>query len=190
MKHMRDIERAFIIGQSEEDVTTGSYPRRTTAGVLSQITTNVTDAGGNINYQTWVDFAKDVFRYGEANTRLLLSSAELVTALDLMAHNTYFTMQGETVHGVAVKRIMTSHGDFLVVRHKQFNEMGLAGYGIALDMSDVKYRFLQGRDTKFEADIQLPGDDVFKDQYMTECGLEFPLEQRSGVIKGITGFAP
>lgn len=190
MKHMRDIERAFIVGQKKEDVVTGSYPRRATAGALSFITTNVSDVGGAINYQSWVDFAKDVFRYGESTTRLLLCSAEAISAIDLMAHNQYFAMTPENVHGVNVKRVMTSHGDLLVVRHKQFNEMGLAGYALALDMQDVRYRFLRGRDSKFESDIQLPGADVFTDQYLTEAGLEFPLEERSGYLKGITGFAP
>lgn len=190
MKHMRDIERAMIVGQQKEDVTTGSYPRRAMGGALSFIQTNVTDVGGTINYQTWVDFAASVFRYGDSKTRLLLCSAEVISAIDLMSHNEYFTMSAETVHGVAVKRIMTSHGDFLVVRHKQFNEMGLAGYAIALDMQDVRYRFLNGRDTMFEPDIQQPGDDILKDQYLTECSLEFPLEERSGVLKGVTGFAP
>lgn len=190
MKHMRDIERAFLMGQPKEDVS-GNYPRRQTAGALYFIQSNVTNVpGGNINYQTWVDFSKDVFRYGESNTRLLLCSAEAVSAIDLMAHNEYFAYNPETVFGVNVKRVMTSHGDLLVVRHKQFNDMGLAGYAVALDMADVKYRFLQGRDTSFEPDIQQPGDDVMTDQYLTECGLEFPLEERSGVLKGITGFAP
>lgn len=192
MKHMRDIERAFILGQPKEDVTLGNYARRATAGVLYYITTNVSTVGGGgtLNYQTWVDFAEDVFRYGESSTRLLLSSAEVVSAIDMMAHNTYFTMAEETVHGVKVKRVVTSHGDFLVVRHKQFGEMGLNGYGIALDMQDVRYRYLRGRDTMFEPDIQQPGDDVMTDQYLTEAGLEFPLEERSGVLKGVTGFAP
>lgn len=192
LKHMRDIERAFIQGQPKED-TSGTYARRQTAGVLYHLTTNITNVasgGGTINYQTWVDFAKDVFRYGESNTRLLLCSAEVVSAISLMAHNEYFTMSEETVHGVKVNRVVTPHGDFLVVRHKQFNEMGLAGYALALDMQDVKYRYLRGRDTMFEPDIQTPGDDVMTDQYLTECGLEFPLEQRSGVLKGVTGFAP
>lgn len=191
LKHMRDIERAFILGQPKEDVS-GSYPRRQTAGVLYFLTTNVTTVAspGNINYDTWVTFAKDVFRYGESRTRLLLCSAEAISAVALMAHNQYFTMSEETVHGVKVNRVVTPHGDFLLVRHKQFNEMGLNGYAIALDMQDVRYRFLRGRDTSFEPDIQQPGDDVMTDQYLTECGLEFPLEERSGVLKGITGFAP
>lgn len=189
LKHMRDIERAFILGQPKEDVS-GSYPRRATGGALHFIQSNVVNAGGNINYQTWVDFAEDVFRYGDSPSRLLLASAEVVSAIDLMAHNEYFSQNPENVFGVNVKRITTSHGDFLLTRHKQFGDMGLAGYALALDMQDVKYRFLQGRDTRFFADIQLPGDDVMKDQYLTECGLEFPLEQRSGVLKGVTGFAP
>lgn len=190
MKHMRDIERAFLIGQPNEDVTTYSYPTRTTGGATYWIQTNVKNPNGTINYQDWVDFAAAVFRYGESHTRLLLCSAEVITALDMMANNKYFAFTPENVYGVAVKRIMTSHGDFLAVRHKQFSEMGLAGFALALDMQDVRYRFLRGRDSKFEADIQLPGADVFTDQYTTEAGLEFPLEEKSGLMKGVTGFAP
>ncbi len=191
LKHMRDIERALILGQPKEDVTTGSYPRRSTGGVLYHITTNVEDrsgSGGGLNYQVWTEWAESVFRYGESKTRLVLASAEVITAVDMMANDKYFAKTPEEVYGVRTMRIATSHGDFLLVRHKQFGDMGLNGYAIALDMQDVNYRFMRGRDTKFFSDIQTPGDDLMKDQYLTECGLEFPLEERSGVLKGVTGY--
>ncbi|MGW8177714.1 MAG: SU10 major capsid protein [bacterium] len=37
----------------------------------------------------------------------------------------------------------------------------------------VKYRPMKGRDTKFEDNIQLPGADQKKGQWITECGAEF-----------------
>ena len=190
LKHMRDMERAFIVGQPKEDVTTGSYARRSTGGILYFISTNVTDAAGTINYATWVNFAKSAFRYGESKTRLLLCSAEVVSAIALMAHNQYFAMTPEKTYGVSTNRITTPYGDFLVVYHKQFSEMGLAGYAISLDMADVAYRPLRGRDTKLSLDVQANDSDIHKDQLLTEAGLAAPLEERQAVLKGVTGFAP
>ena len=195
LKHMRDMERAFIVGQPKEDVTTGSYARRSTGGILYFISTNVTDVSvggvpGNINYASWVNFAKAAFRYGDSKTRLLLCSAEVVSAIALMAHNQYFAMTPEKTYGVSTNRITTPYGDFLVVYHKQFSEMGLSGYAISLDMADVAYRPLAGRDTKLSLDVQANDADLHKDQLLTECGLSAPLEERQAVLKGVGGFAP
>lgn len=189
MKHMRDIERQMIQGQPKE-ITTGTHPQRQTGGVRWFIQTNVTNVAGTINYATFENFAKDVFRFGNSDTRLLLVGGTAMSALDLMAANELISFTPDTVFGVSIKRIVTGHGDFLVVRHKQFDDMGLGGEAIALDMEDVRYRFLRGRDTRMFTNIQEDGEDAMKDQFLTECGLQFPLEETSGRLTGITGFAP
>ena len=43
---------------------------------------------------------------------------------------------------------------------------------IILDMSEIKYRCMQGRDTQLIRDIQAPDFDGVKHMYMTDCGLE------------------
>jgi hypothetical protein len=189
LKHMRDIERAFIQHQPNEDVS-GNTATRSTGGINYWIQSNVNNVNGTMNYATWTDFIAEVFRYGSTNSRLLIVSRAVSVAIDLMAHNEYFTFEPANVYGVDVMKITSASGTLLVVRHKMLEEMGLPGWAAAIDLEDVKYCYMKGRDTFMETNIQLPGDDKFKDQYISEVGLEFPLEQRHGKLVGVTGFAP
>lgn len=56
------------------------------------------------------------------------------------------------------------------------------GYCYAVELEDVVYRYLQNRDVQMETDIQHPGDDSYKDQYICEVGCEF----HENLIKSIT----
>ncbi len=188
LKHMRDIERAFIQHQPNEDVS-GATAIRSTGGLNYWIQSNVNNVNGTMNYATWTDFIAEVFRYGSVNTRVLIVSRAVSVAIDQMAHNEYFTFTPENIYGVDVMKIVSASGTLLVVRHKMLEEMGLKGWAAAIDIEDLKYCFMAGRDTSLETNIQLPGDDKYKDQLLSEVGLEFPLEQRHGKLVGVTGFA-
>jgi hypothetical protein len=58
---------------------------------------------------------------------------------------------------------------------------------ILLDFGVIRRRNLNNRDTSISTNIQPPDADYRLDQYLTECGLEFGLERRHGVLKGIVG---
>ena len=60
------------------------------------------------------------------------------------------------------------------------------GYGIVIDPENVKYRPLQGRDTKLETNIQANDENQRKDQYITEAGLEVRLPKTHAVLTGVT----
>jgi hypothetical protein len=60
------------------------------------------------------------------------------------------------------------------------------GYAFAIELEDLVYRYLQNRDVQMETDIQHPGDDYYKDQYLAEVGMEFHNEQKHGVLTGVT----
>ena len=53
---------------------------------------------------------------------------------------------------------------------------------IILDMGELKFRYLQGRDTQLIRDIQAPDFDGVK--HMTECGLEMTQAKVHHRIKG------
>ena len=61
------------------------------------------------------------------------------------------------------------------------------GYAFALKLDEMVYRFLQNRDVTMEADIQHPGDDFVKDQYICEMGFEFHNQEKHGLLTGVTG---
>jgi len=60
------------------------------------------------------------------------------------------------------------------------------GYAFAIELEDCVYRYLTNRDVTMETDIQNPGDDFYKDQYICEVGMEFHNEQKHGKLTGVT----
>jgi len=56
-------------------------------------------------------------------------------------------------------------------------------------MDYVYYRPLRGRDTKLRANIQENDRDGWKDEYMTEFGMELRLEKAHAIVKGVTAGA-
>lgn len=55
---------------------------------------------------------------------------------------------------------------------------------VILDLPHVKYRHMEGRDTKLQKNIQTPDFDGVKHQYLTECGLELTQGKVHSIIKG------
>jgi hypothetical protein len=86
------------------------------------------------------------------------------------------------------------HGTINIVKDVLLENAGSAsntsyfgGYAYGVELENLSYRFLQNRDILLETDIQNPGDDLYKDQYICEVGLEFRLEKTMGKLTGVTG---
>jgi hypothetical protein len=86
------------------------------------------------------------------------------------------------------------HGTINLVKDVMLEYMGSAsstsyygGYAYGVELENLAYRYLQNRDVVLETEIQNPGDDIFKDQYICEVGLEFRLEKTMGGLTGVTG---
>ena len=52
---------------------------------------------------------------------------------------------------------------------------GLDTYLCVMDMAHIRYRYMKGRDTKYEAELEENGLDGVKSGYITECGSRDPL---------------
>ncbi len=62
-----------------------------------------------------------------------------------------------------------------------------AGYGFALALEELTYRYLQNRDVQLETDIQANGDDSYRDQYICEISLEMHQPPMHAKLYGVTG---
>ena len=62
----------------------------------------------------------------------------------------------------------------------------LAGQAYLLDMESFRYRFMEGRDTQLQTNIQAPDVDGEVDQYISEVGLERKQAPRHAMLKGVT----
>lgn len=189
IEHKRSIERAFLYSKAGED-TSGSQPRRITAGIINRISTNSTDAGGALTETEFNTFMRQIMRYG--SKRKLLLAAPLVTSvLNTFAAGKVQITQKEKTYGVDVTTFTGPFGALRLATHWELEGAVYGGYAVAIDLENVRYRYLSNskanRDSRVHENIQPNDVDTRKDEWRTECGLEVTLEETMGELTGVTG---
>ncbi len=187
--HMGDIERAMFFGKRHEANGATASPTRFTGGLLNQIT-NVTDGasfGATANTITEKEFDRllieTIFAFGSSE-KVAFCGARVISNLMEIGKNRWQPTQIDNAYGVSLTRYTTYAGDLLVYMHPMFRQTGMTEEMIILDMGELKFRYLQGRDTQLIRDIQAPDFDGVKHMYMTECGLEMTQAKVHHRIKG------
>lgn len=190
IEHMKDIELAFLFGKASVD-TSGSQPRRTTGGVIPQITTNVTAAGGALSEASFWAALRPAFRYG-SKRKTMFASPLVVSVLNGYARGKVQVVnQRDNTYGVNVTQYQSPHGLLNVVNHDLLEGSIYGGYAVIVDMEQAKYRYLANskgsRDTHLRTNIQAPDADTRKDEFLTECGLALGQQKTHALLTGITG---
>ena len=187
--HMGDIERAMFFGKRHEANGSTASPTRFTGGLLNQIT-NVTDGasfGATANTITEKEFDRllieTIFAFGSSE-KVAFCGARVISNLMEIGKNRWQPTQIDNAYGVSLTRYTTYAGDLLVYMHPMLSQTGMTEEMIILDMGELKFRYLQGRDTQLIRDIQAPDFDGVKHMYMTECGLEMTQAKVHHRIKG------
>jgi len=204
IEHKRAIELAFLFGNASATADASSVGYlRTTKGLFNWITTNVTNAGGPITESEMETFLRGLFRYQAQTgpqTKILLASPIMISALNFWAKNALQVRSDEKVYGMRVATYRSGHGDLDFVRHWLLGDfstgdtgtsplLSWSGYSFAVDPANLRYRFLQNLDTKLHTDIQAKTEEYSLDEYRTHAGLELQLEKTHGILSYVTGFA-
>ncbi len=186
--HEVEMERQYLFGEPfEQTTTTGG--RWASGGIDHFISTNRYDAGGTLDYATFLDFAQQVFRYGNQSMRLMLAAPIIISAIDAMAATRLFTKVEGTVFGVRINKVQTSHGEFALVKHVLLSETSFFNErAFALDMDMMQDRIFTNANTKLRMGIQNNSVDGEEHEYLTHKGLQFQNEEASGVITNVTSF--
>jgi hypothetical protein len=190
IEHAKDLEYAFLFGK--RDATTVSNAElRTTGGIVNQITTHSTDAGGTLSEDEWNAFMATVMRYNTTKNALMLASATVVSALNKFPASKQITKNDETTYGMNVTRFASPFGAVNLVYHPLLEGAKYGGYAIVLDLDSVAYRYLAAngvsRDTKLLPNRQENDRDGRMSEYLTESGPEWGTEARHGILTGVTG---
>lgn len=184
IEHLVDMERAFLFGERKEDAT-GTTPKRTTRGLLKFLSQNNMDAGGALTEWEFETFCQSVFRYG-SKKKLLLASPILVSVINTFGRNRLQMLPNDKTYGISLTRFLSAHGELLIAKHNLLEGAIYGGYGIAIDPENIKYRYLEGRDTKLRTDIQQNDADAFEDEYLTEAGIQVMQPKTHGVLTNVT----
>jgi hypothetical protein len=187
-EHALDIERAFWFGQMKYDITgTQAHPRRSTGGIDEFITAGnsyVQNQGGALTAPDMNTFLREGFTYGNS-TKMLFAGGIVLQAINEIARGQILTKTGDTTYGVRISEWQTPFGIVNIVHNPLFVEE-LAGQAYLLDMESFRYRFMEGRDTQLQTNIQAPDVDGEVDQYISEVGLERKQAPRHALLKGVT----
>lgn len=184
--HSTAIEMAAMFGKSYETTGSGGKPIRYTGGlsafIAAQSTHDIATAMiGATGINTWIDTVYTVFNWNGSGTsgsdeRIVLCGNGAMNAINKASVAAGTVQFGEVVkvYGMNLTKLVVPQGTFYFKSHPLMNQHPrYTGSMYIINPPGIRYRPLQGRDTKTEDNIQTPGTDAKEGQWLTECGFEF-----------------
>jgi hypothetical protein len=181
-----DMERAFFFGRRSLSTVNGR-PLRTTGGIIPaiQALSNVLAApGNNLSMATLESWSEQIFAFG-SEEKMAFTGTRFITAINtLIRKNSQANFSlGPVVkeYGMNVRRLELPHGVLVLKQHPLFavqgqipsaTWVGMTGAAVVLDMADIRYRYLTGRDVTHQKDMETPGQDGKLMGFIAECGME------------------
>lgn len=199
VEHKQKMNAQALFGKASESLTGGpnGNPVRTTAGINSRITTNITDAGGILTQKTFESFARAAFRYGSQN-KLLLASPIVISAIHAWGNSFMQLGPMEKQFGVDIQKVTSGHGQFTLARDWMLEDgvsgqNGFGGVAFCIDMENFEYVFLsengKSRDTRIEQDVVKDGRDGVVDEILTEAGFRIRHEKKHAKLFNVTDYS-
>lgn len=203
-----DMERAFFLGKGTTATINGK-PVGYTDGLInrtasSNIFTWGTANGDYAGTTTWADFETIMriwFDYGSGEKVVFGGSVALLNMQRLIryAKGIHWQMEPAKEFGMNVTRVTCPFGQLILKQHPLFTQMagGTTGTGyyygmnswlFCVDMANISYAYVKGRDVKYEKDLQDNGVDGLKSGYIAECGLEIHHAATHGILKSFVSY--
>jgi hypothetical protein len=157
----------------------------------------VTDTSAGVSGKTWLSggeewldyYLEQVFRYGGSERMAFVGSGALLQINKLVKmYGSYELTSQTTSYGIKVKTWSTPFGDLHMKLHPLFSyETTNRNSMVIFDPADVRYRYID--DTTFFDDPEKKNTgytrkDGTKEEYLTECGLEYHHPSKGGFFNG------
>lgn len=192
-EHTQKIEKALLWNARALFNDNSSSKPNTTTGGLHYWVKDQNEwiiNGIPFNHKNFVEYLEYGMYYGRGGrfgtrTKWLFGSSAYMTQIESWGHDQVRLVPSDTVLGLKVKKIQTTHGDVMLVDHPLF-EGELRDRAFLVDMNHVRYAYHQGRDTQVRRNIQDPGVDGKTHEILTDCGLEVTLPLAHGFISGLS----
>ena len=203
--HSIEMEKAFLFGIPTENVGANGKPERTTGGLAYAVKqfapTNVSDYRVDPNYtadawltsgETWLDEKLEViFRYGSMEKIAFVGSGALLGINKLVKNRGDFNFTPQTKsYGIQVMDWVTPFGTVSLWTHPLFSyDATTRNAMLIFEPAMLKYRYID--DTMFmgmkmgEVSPSHERLDGTKEEWLTECGLEFHHPIKFGYLNGV-----
>ena len=174
--HSRQLELAMMFGQAYEALDSGGQPIRFMGGLREFIPADNTNIfGAGVTVTDYMDALTPVFDYDTpaGDERIIFCGNGYLNSLNQLAQYESGIRFGAVIkqYGMNLREFILPQGRVFLKTHPLMNRHpGFTYSGFIIDASALKYRYL--RDTMAEDNIQAPGSDKKKGQWLTECSLE------------------
>lgn len=193
--HSIEMEKAFLWGVRSERIGANGKPERTTQGLIPTIRTHA--PANCVDYTVWAaaqpappanwlaggdefldTMLEQIFRYGSREKLAFCGSGALLGINRLIKNSGMFEFNPATkAYGIQVTEWVTAFGKINLITHPLFSfEPSNRNSMVILEPSQLKYRYIT--DTTFYPDGPKQNTgytrrDGTKEEFLTECGLEF-----------------
>lgn len=195
--HSEKIEQTWMFGVPYEGTGSGGQPERFTGGLRNFITSNVTAFAADPTIDTFIAAIQNCFDYDAmeaGDERIVFCGNGAINWLNKLVvadSATRINYQGDVdYYGMNLMKFRIPQGTLYFKTHPLMNVHPVYTYSMfVVNPAGLIYRPLQGRDTKFEDNIQPNDADYRKAQWLTECGLEVHHETTMAYIANFKDFA-
>lgn len=191
--HAMAQEMAYLFGIPYEDTDSNGEKQRSTGGLLHYLSAlRATDpvlyahcivilTASSADEDDLLDNMHKVFDWnagGAGNQRIVLAGNGAINTINKIINksaSTQITYNGKiTAWGMKLTAFDLPQGSFYMRSHPLLNNHPRYTNGMfVINPAGIKHRYLTGRDTKFEDNIQTPGADRIEGQWIGEVGAEF-----------------
>jgi hypothetical protein len=214
--NMIEIERAMMFG-TKTLYTGGATPQRTTGGVIywlqqwelgtvygntaATLDTDdnkriIANAAGTLTEKQYDGFTERLFRVtnNNVNEKLCMCGSGFLSVINQMYKsksvlNSDLPLEG--TYGMNVVKHLTPFGTIYYKTHPLFTQNPTLRFNaLFLDVQNLKYRYVNGRDTELLTNREPNDADYRKDEWLTECGLELRFPESHMYLQNVRDYAP
>jgi hypothetical protein len=214
--NMLEIEKAMLFG-TKTLYTGGDTPQRTMGGILwflqqweaGSVYGNaaasvdnddnkriITNSAGTLSEKTYDKYLERVFRVtnNNVNEKLVLCGSGFLSVINQLYKSKVCletSLPFTDTYGMNVVKHTTPFGTIYYKTHPLFTQNPVLRYNaLFVDVQNLVYRYLDGRDTELLKNRQPNDADYRKDEWLTECGLELRFPESHMYLQNVRDYAP
>jgi hypothetical protein len=218
MDHMIDMEMSFMFGKKSKTVDGATnLPTYTLDGILAFLerweagTTYgntaatadsddnkriIANSAGTMNEETYDNYVERLFRVtsNKANEKLCLCGNGFLKTLNQMYRSKSVLdarFPKADAYGMKVVEHVSSFGTIYYKTHPLFNNNSfLRNNGLFLDVGNMRYKYIKGRDTELLKHREPNDADYRKDEWLTECSFELDYPESCMYLQNVRVYQP
>ncbi|MBX7157220.1 MAG: DUF5309 domain-containing protein [Verrucomicrobiae bacterium] len=184
--YLRDWEKGTVYGNSPTPITLDSDDQKRI----------IENAGGQLSEKSYDGYLERVFRFvnNVANEKLVLCGTGFLNVVNQL-YKSKSVLNSDLpmadTYGMNVVKHVTPFGTLYYKTHPLFSADSKLRYSaLILDVNNMVYTYLDGRDTNLLRNRQPNDADYRKDEWLTDCGLELRFPESHMFIKNVMDYAP